>query len=71
MEWQKCGLPHAHILAICDSTTKPGIPKDFDECVCAEIPDEETFPELHKTITKYPHYKQRNDGKYVMKNGVP
>ena len=41
VEWQKCDPPHAHILAICDSTAKPHTPKDFDDIVCAEIPDEE------------------------------
>ena len=52
MEWQKCGPPHTYILAICDSTTKPHTP-DFEECVCPEIPGEEKFPELHKTITTF------------------
>ena len=51
VEWQKCGPPNAHILAICDSTTKPHTPKDFDDIVCAEIPDEEKFQELHRNIT--------------------
>ena len=51
VEWQKPGPPHAHILAICDSTTKPHTAEDVDDIVCAEISDEEKFPELHRTIS--------------------
>ena len=43
--------PHAHILAISDEESKPRIPEDYDTIVCAEIPDKQQFPELHKTVT--------------------
>ena len=107
IEWQKRGPPHAHILGICDEESKPRTPEDYDSIVCAEIPDKEQFPELHKTVTTlmmhgpcglsnpnspcmvdgkcskqfpkdfvektfaaadgYPHYRRRNDGKFVEK----
>ena len=49
IEWQKRGPPHPHILGICDEESKPRTP-DYDSIVCAEIPDKEQFPELHKTV---------------------
>ena len=110
IEWQKRGPPHAHILGICDEESKPRTPEDYDSIVCAEIPDKEQFPELHKTVTTlmmhgpcglsnpnspcmvdgkcskqfpkdfvektfsaadgYPHYRRRNDGAFVEKNGI-
>ena len=36
IEWQKRGPPHAHILAICDSDSKPRTEEDFDSIVCAD-----------------------------------
>ena len=52
IEWQKRGPPHAHILGICDEESKPRTPEDYDSIVCVEIPDEQKFPELHKTVTR-------------------
>jgi hypothetical protein len=46
VEWQKRGLPHAHILLILAAEDKPTGPEDFDRMVCAELPDKETHPEL-------------------------
>ena len=110
IEWPKRGPPHAHILGICDPTCKPRTVEDFNSVVCAEIPDKEQFPEIHKVVTTlmmhgpcgtsnpnspcmedgkctkqfpkdfvektfagdgYPHYRRRNDGKSVIKNGIP
>ena len=39
IEFQKRGLPHAHILMILSPEDKPKTPEDFDKLVCAEIPD--------------------------------
>ncbi len=39
IEFQKRGLPHAHILMILLPEDKPKTPEDFDKLVCAEIPD--------------------------------
>ena len=52
IEWQKRGPPHAHILAISDPESKPRTPEDYDAIVCAEIPDEQQFPELHSIVAK-------------------
>ena len=38
-------------MAICSEESKPQTPEDFDRIVCAEIPDEQQFPELNKTVT--------------------
>jgi hypothetical protein len=51
VEWQKRGLPHAHILLILAPEDKPTGPEDFDRMVCAELPDKETHPELYGIVT--------------------
>ena len=39
VEFQKRGLPHAHILLIVRAEDKPRTPEDVDNRVCAELPD--------------------------------
>ena len=39
VEFQKRGLPHAHILLIVAPEDKPRSPEDVDSRVCAELPD--------------------------------
>ncbi|XP_078436351.1 uncharacterized protein LOC144707103 [Wolffia australiana] len=39
VEFQKCGLPHAHMLWILDDPYKPRTPEHIDKIVCAELPD--------------------------------
>jgi hypothetical protein len=51
VEWQKRGLPHAHILLILAPEDKPTGPEDFDRMVCADLPDKETHPELYNIVT--------------------
>ena len=53
IEWQKRGPPHAHILGICDNANKPKTIADYDSVVCAEIPNKDTFPELHAIVTMF------------------
>ncbi|XP_036343195.1 uncharacterized protein LOC118752408 [Rhagoletis pomonella] len=49
VEWQKRGLPHAHILI----WLKQKLTTDkIDDIICAEIPDINEDPELHATVTK-------------------
>ncbi|XP_043262456.1 uncharacterized protein LOC122403167 [Colletes gigas] len=49
IEWQKRGLPHAHILIwMVDKIT----PEQIDSVISAEIPDPEIDPELHEIVTK-------------------
>ena len=49
IEYQKRGLPHAHILLWVASEDKVK-PKDIDLVISAEIPDQEQDPHLHKMV---------------------
>jgi hypothetical protein len=44
MEWQKKGLPHAHILFILHSDHKPRGPDEYDRMVSAELPNKDAHP---------------------------
>jgi hypothetical protein len=52
IEFQKRGLPHAHILLILDPEFKPRNPELIDCMVQAEIPNRDTHPLLFETITR-------------------
>jgi hypothetical protein len=52
VEFQKRGLPHAHALIILDPEDSPKKPDDFDEYVCAEIPDEKENKILFDLVTQ-------------------
>jgi hypothetical protein len=53
IEFQKRGLPHAHILLILADVDKPKTSDDYDRFVAAEIPDPETQPRLFASITTH------------------
>lgn len=55
IEFQKRGLPYAHILLIMDKEHKPNQPAIIDEIVSAEIPDKDKNPQLHQNsnVSKY------------------
>jgi hypothetical protein len=53
VEFQKRGLPHAHILLIMEDKYKPKTPDDIDRYISAEIPDPETHPRAYKAVTKH------------------
>ena len=53
IEYQKRGLPHAHILLIFDSKSKLKDASKFDEIVVAELPNKETHPELYDLVMKF------------------
>ena len=53
IEFQKRGLPHAHILIILDKDCKIREIDDIDNIVCAEIPDKEKFPNLYEIVTRH------------------
>ena len=52
IEFQKRGLPHAHILVIVCQSDKPREPSDYDKVVCAEIPDTIHNPRLHNIVKR-------------------
>ena len=51
IEFQKRGLPHAHILIIMEVDSKPRCSEDYDRIVSAEIPDKLKHPQAWKTVT--------------------
>jgi hypothetical protein len=51
IEFQKRGLPHAHILLILEGADKPLTPEDIDSIVSAQLPDQNLYPELYETVT--------------------
>jgi hypothetical protein len=51
IEWQKRGLPHAHILLILHSDHKPRGPDEYDRMVSAELPDKDAHPTLFEVVT--------------------
>jgi PIF1-like helicase/Helitron helicase-like domain at N-terminus/Helicase len=53
IEFQKRGLPHAHILHWLKPEAKPRTTADIDKLVSAEIPDPATQPVLYKTVSKH------------------
>lgn len=53
IEYQKRGLPHAHILLILLEQNKPRTTSCIDSIVCAEIPDLEEHPSLHNCVTSF------------------
>ena len=49
IEWQKRGLPHAHILIWCMNKIQTN---EIDRIICAEIPDSTIDPEIFEIITQ-------------------
>ena len=49
IEFQKRGLPHAHLLLIVRPADKPRSPEDVDGRICAELPDP-TCPEQSELL---------------------
>src|SRR5580698_4045704 len=53
IEFQKRGLPHAHILLILKTEDKPNNTESIDNVISAEIPDISSHPRLHAIVTKH------------------
>ena len=52
VEFQKQGLPHAHILTIFEDEFKLNNTDDFDQIISAEIPNPELHPQLYATVSR-------------------
>ncbi len=52
VEFQKRGLPHAHILIFFTEDCKPHTVKDIDYMISVELPNSETNKLAHKTLAK-------------------
>jgi hypothetical protein len=53
VEFQKRGLPHAHILLILADEDKIYSAQDADTACCAEIPDQNVDPELYDIVVNH------------------
>ena len=53
IEFQKRGLPHAHMLTFFSNPDKPRDAADVDQLVSAEIPDPQTNEQLHNMVKKH------------------
>jgi len=53
IEFQKRGLPHAHILLTLDKEDKILSARDVDATCCAEIPDKDADPELYDMVVRH------------------
>ncbi len=51
VEFQKRGLPHAHILLIINSQEKPRNTDDYDKWISAEIPCKKRNPKLYEIVS--------------------
>ena len=52
-EFQKRGLPHAHILLWLDDANKLANPRDIDKVISTELPRVELYPKLSKTVAAF------------------
>lgn len=72
VEYQKRGLPHAHMLIILHPDDRPTSPEDFDKIVSAELPNKATHPNLWTTVTStllHGPCGRINPGQVCMENG--
>ncbi|KAK7354399.1 hypothetical protein VNO80_19860 [Phaseolus coccineus] len=53
IEFQKRGLPHAHILLWLDGSNKLHNTTDIDNVISAELPHPNLYPKLFKVVTSY------------------
>ena len=72
IEFQKRGLPHAHIVLWLASADKLLTPEDIDNVICAEIPDESADPVGYKAVSQFMMhgpYRMANPRCPCMSNG--
>ncbi|XP_052119105.1 uncharacterized protein LOC110273073 [Arachis duranensis] len=75
VEFQKHGLPHAHILLFMHPLFKPKTPEDIDKHISAEIPNKHSRAKLYAAVEKFmvhgfPKYRRRDNGRTIMKKNI-
>ncbi|KAI5426340.1 hypothetical protein KIW84_031951 [Lathyrus oleraceus] len=80
IEFQKRGLPHAHILIFLHPSNKYPTPSDIDRIISAEIPDQDTNEEFYNLVKTHMIHgpcgfanrssPRRDNGHTVLKNGI-
>ncbi|KAL5723595.1 DNA helicase [Ranunculus cassubicifolius] len=74
IEFQKRGLPHAHLLLILDHADKLHSPDDYDSVVRAEIPDKVAEPDLFRIVMRHmihgPCGKHIDESQPCLKEGI-
>ena len=53
IEFQKRGLPHAHIVIFLENGRKIETPNDIDRVISAEIPDKNIDSELYDAVSEF------------------
>ena len=53
IEFQKRGLPHAHILVFLHAEDKYPTGEDINKIILAEIPDQEFYPKLYELVNNF------------------
>jgi len=53
IEYQKCGLPHLHLLIFLQDQDKIHTVQQVDALISAQIPDENIHPQLHGGVTHF------------------
>jgi len=53
IEYQKCSIPHAHILVWLHDEDVPTTPEEINKLISAEIPDRTTHPEAFELVTQF------------------
>lgn len=53
IEFQKRGLPHAHILLWLSPSNKLDSTSSIDSIICAELPNSRIFPKLYSVVTNF------------------
>ncbi|XP_019178998.1 PREDICTED: uncharacterized protein LOC109174197 [Ipomoea nil] len=66
IEFQKRGLPHAHILLFLDTKQEVGQVGTLEKIISAEIPDENTYAEYYKAVEEFMMHGPCGKARYVV-----
>ncbi|KAM0880860.1 hypothetical protein ACQ4PT_033300 [Festuca glaucescens] len=64
IEFQKRGLPHAHILLFLDQNDRDPSPKNIDHIISVEIPDKDEDPEGYMAVENFMMHGPCGEAKY-------